>query len=189
MICPRKNPVAKQQANDYASVADFCGVFADRMNELYQVSFLLTADHEKAEQCFVAGLEDSVNSNRVFKEWARSWAKRTIIQNAILLMKPYPKHADSFSSATALPYVGEHSGNQDGHFELEAVLALENFERFVFVMSVLDRYSKHDCALLLGCTRREIEEAQNRAFAQLVGSSWTVSSSEIHLEGIRLTIR
>jgi hypothetical protein len=189
MICPRGNRVAKQQANDYAIVSDFRSVFAKGANELYQLSFLLAANHEKAEQCFVAGLEDSVKSNRVFKEWARSWAKRAIIQNAIRELKPRPRHANLFSYATALPYIGERSGNQDRHFELEAVLALENFDRFVFVMSVLERYSEHDCTLLLGCTRREIEEARNRALAQLVDSRRTLSYSGIHFEELQETSR
>ena len=180
MICPRKNRVAKQQANADASGADFRSLFPAGRNELYQLSFLLTADPEKAKQCFVAGLEDSVKSNRVFKEWARSWATRAIIQNAIRELKARPNRANSFLFATALPYIGERSGNEDTHIELEAVLALENFERFVFVMSVLERYSEHDCTFLLGCTRREIEEARNRAIAQLIDSLRTVSSSEIH---------
>jgi hypothetical protein len=184
MICPRKNQVAKQQANAYASGADFRSLFPAGMNELYQLSFLLTADREKAKQCFVAGLEDSVKSNRVFEEWARSWAARAIVQNAIRELKR-PNRANSFSFATALPYIGERSGNEDTHIELEAVLALENFERFVFVMSVLERYSEHDCTFLLGCTRREIEEARNRAIAQFIDSRRTVSSSEIHFEEVQ----
>jgi len=185
MICPRKNRFARQQANNYAGAADFRSLFAEGMNELYQLSLLLTADPETAKQCLVAGLGDSVKSNRVFKEWARSWARRAIVQNAIREMKPRPNRANSFSSATPLPYIGERSGNQDTHFEPEDVLTLENFERFVFVMSVLERYSDHDCTLLLGCTRREIEEARNRAFAQLVDSRRIVSSSEIYFEEVR----
>lgn len=66
----------KEQAN---TCEDLCRLFAQGMDELCQLFFLLT-DHQKAEQCFVAGLEDSVKSNRVFKEWARSWEKRTIIE-------------------------------------------------------------------------------------------------------------
>jgi hypothetical protein len=88
MTSSEKTRVRKQPANDYAKIEDFCRAFAEGMNELYYLSFLLTADPHKAEQCFVAGLEDSLSSNRVFKEWARSWAKRTIIQNAIRVVVP-----------------------------------------------------------------------------------------------------
>ena len=44
----------------YASSDDFRRVFDEDMNSLYLLSFLLTADREKAEQCFVSGLEDAV---------------------------------------------------------------------------------------------------------------------------------
>ena len=62
---------------------DFCGIFEKNMTHFYLLSFLLTADRRMAEECFVRGLEDSARSNRVFKEWADSWARRTIIHNAI----------------------------------------------------------------------------------------------------------
>jgi len=54
---------------------------------------------------------------------------------------------------------------------MEAVLDLEDFERFVFVMSVLEHYSEHDCGLLLGCSVREVREARSRALKELMDSS------------------
>ena len=80
----------KETGNDDATVEDFCGAFTRGMDELYQLSFLLTADYDKAERCLVAGFEEAVKENHVFKEWARSWAKRAIIQNAIRELKPRP---------------------------------------------------------------------------------------------------
>jgi DNA-directed RNA polymerase specialized sigma24 family protein len=50
---------------------------------------------------------------------------------------------------------------------MDAVLRLADFERFVFVMSVLEHYSEHDCALLLGCSDREIREGRSRALKEL----------------------
>ena len=50
MTCPRKDHFAKQQANEYATVEDFRAVFADASNDLYQLSFVLTGDAEKAER-------------------------------------------------------------------------------------------------------------------------------------------
>ena len=67
----------------YASSTDFRQIFDEDIKGLYLLSFLLTADREKAEQCFVSGMEDAVKGNPVFKEWARSWVRRSIIQNAV----------------------------------------------------------------------------------------------------------
>ncbi len=54
---------------------------------------------------------------------------------------------------------------------MNSVLNLGDFERFVFVMSALEHYSEHDCALLLGCSVREVREARGRAFSELMDSS------------------
>lgn len=183
MTCPRKNRFGTQQANEYATVEDFRGVFADGLNDLQQLSFMLTGDHEKAERCLVAAREDCNKANRVFKEWACSWAKRTIIQNAIRELKPRSSIA-SLSSFTVFPCTGEFPSGRKRDFELDAVLALDDLGRFVFVMSFLERYSDHECALLLGCTHRQIEQTRSQAFAQLTGSRLTLFPREIRFEDV-----
>jgi hypothetical protein len=161
----RRSRIRTLQTNNYATFEDFFDVFDEGMNELYQLSFLLTVDHAKAERCFVAGLEESVTSNRVFKEWARSWAKRAIIQNAIRELKPRPPF-NNLPSSVALHSNGELP-EADQHFKLEWVAGLADFDRFVFVLSVLEHYSDRDCAVLLGCSPREVSEARARGLAQL----------------------
>ena len=47
---------------------------------------------------------------------------------------------------------------------------LQNFDQFVFVMSVLEHHSEHDCALLLGCSARGIREGRTRALKELADS-------------------
>src|SRR3981081_3494091 len=78
----------------YASSGDFHRIFHEEKDGLYRLAFLLTADHEKAQQCFVSGLEDSVRENSVFQEWARSWARRAIIQCAVRGIKPGPRQGN-----------------------------------------------------------------------------------------------
>ena len=158
-------PEAKQitRPTPYASSDDFRQVFEQDMNSLYVLSFLLTADREKAEQCFVAGLEDAVEGNPVFKEWARSWARRVIIVNAVRAINPRPmeEHSKSapISTNSETPVVEQ--------VEIATVLALEPFERFVYVMTVLERFSDKDSSLLLGCARRDVVAARTRAFEQI----------------------
>lgn len=152
----------------YTSSSDFCQIFQEDMNGLYLLSFLLTADREKAEQCFVSGFEDSVEGSPVFKEWAHSWARRAIIQNAVRTINPWPKmttvpHRASITNTDKALPAAQHAG-------IAAILALEPFERFVYVMTVLERYSDHECSLLLGCPRREVPGARIRAVLELGGS-------------------
>lgn len=162
-------PVREDQASPYASSEDFHRVFIEGLNGLYQLSFLLTGDQKKAEKCFVSGIEDCVNQNRVFREWAHSWAKRTIIKNAIREMRPRPSHFSSFHSSS-VPSQTRYSIDSGEHFDAEAVLGLKDFKRFVFVMSVLEHYSQHESALLLGCSILDIREARVRAFEDLASA-------------------
>ena len=170
--------VREGQSTRYASREDFHTIFREHLTELYQLSFLLTRDPAKTARCLVRGLEDCVTGTRAFREWARSWAKRTIVKNAIRELKPRPIHSNSPPSATILPDTGHLSGRPGRHFAMDAVLGLEDFERFVFVMSVLEHYAEHDCGLLLGCSAREVREARVRALEDLMDSSHTESFPE-----------
>lgn len=158
---------ASERDTAYANAQDFCRIFAEDMSSLYLLSFLLTADHEKAEKCFVIGLEESTEGRPVFKEWARSWARRTIIQNAVRAIAPRPLGGTDWSSALS----GDKGRTAPvGGTEVSAILGLGPFERFVFVMSVLEHYSDQDCSVLLGCTRRDVITARAHALQQ-IGSS------------------
>src|SRR5439155_20497922 len=53
------------------------------------------------------------------------------------------------------------------YVDIGAVLEIRPFERFVFVMSVLEQYSVHECAVLLGASRRNIITARICALQQL----------------------
>ena len=154
----------------YATREEFFKIFDQDMNGLYQLSFLLTGDHPKGERCFVAGIEDCVKENRVFKEWARAWAKRVIVEKAIRELHPRWSHSNS---SAVLPIVFSHnqqSSGPIGHFDIDAVLGLADFERFVFVLCVLERYRDHECALLLGCSASEVREARTQAIEELAQS-------------------
>jgi DNA-directed RNA polymerase specialized sigma24 family protein len=157
-------PEAKRTTGptSYASSVDFCRIFHEEIDGLYMLSFLLTAKRDKAEQCFVSGLEDSLKGNRVFKEWARSWARRTIIQNAVRVINPRPmdKNAPLSFDSSGKTLVAEQ-------VEIAAILELAPFERFVFVISVLEHYSEHECSVLLGCPRRDVIAARIRALQQI----------------------
>jgi hypothetical protein len=161
-------PKAKHitRAAAYANREDFCRIFNEDMNSLYLLALLLTADREKAEQCFVSGLEDVAEGNPVFKEWARSWARRMIIQNAVRRINPRPGDGSEGSSSASLDGTDE-TLPAERHAQVGAVLGLEPFERFVYVMTVLERYSEYECALLLGGARRDVLAARTRALQQL----------------------
>jgi len=153
----------KQEAAPYASAADFCRIFIEDMGGLYLLSLLLTGKHSLAEHYFLRSLEESREGNPVFKEWTQSWARRKIIQHAIQKIRPKPTDKCPSSCPSDIA-AGDAMATPA---EIANIFGLPEFERFVFVMSVLERYSFQECALLLGCTRSEIVTARTRALQQI----------------------
>ncbi len=151
--------------SEYATSDDFRKLFTEG-NNLYLLSFLLTANCEEAERCFVAGLADCVDGNPVFKEWASSWARNIIVHSAIRIIAPHVSPARSVAS-------GSHSANENlpktplHNSPFASVLELEDFERFVYVLSVLERYPARKCAVLLGTSLQQILETRTRALQHL----------------------
>ena len=163
---PRRSPISTETSQEYATRIEFGRVFAENMDSMHLLSFLLTADQTKAEECFVSGLEDCIERTYVFRDWARSWARRTIIQNAIRTLAPRKKHstvADVPSDAISCSF----GRTQDADCAIARILRLERFERFVFVMSVLEKYSDQDCSVLLGCSRHDVGDTRMRALLHL----------------------
>jgi DNA-directed RNA polymerase specialized sigma24 family protein len=153
--------VVKPPHTLYATSADFCRIFYEDMNNLYMLSLLLTADDEKAEECFVRGLKDAAGGTSVFKEWAHSWARRTIIHNAMRVCQ---------LRATGENYIANPASSRGAAgipagipAKIAAIVDLPLFERFVFVLWVLEHLSDHECSLLLSCGRREVITARSRA--------------------------
>src|SRR3984885_14192700 len=122
-----------ERVTSYPTVTDFFRAFNEEMHSLYLLSFLLTADHDKAEQCLVSAMGECVEGIGVFMDWARSWTRAAVIKHAILMIKPAPEHTD-YVSFTSL----NRSAVQPEANPFAAILLLDHFERFVFVMQVLE---------------------------------------------------
>ncbi len=136
-----KKPMTAHPSIDYATRDDFCSVFERDMKSLYLLAFLLTGNHKESEQCFVSMVESSFRERVVFKEWVLPWVKRGLIKNAIEIVQ--------------------------GEYGIGTVTKLAAFERFVFVMSILERYSNWECSLLLGCSMNKVAQARMRALGRL----------------------
>ena len=181
-----KNRNKPSIADDYATSDDFRKLFTEDMAGLHLLAYLLAGDPEKAEKCFVTGLEDCVSNNSIFKEWARSWAQRTIVQSAIRMMAPRPNHAAWVRLSPDPDAKLKSTPAKDA--AIAAVLALRDFERFVFVLSVLHRYSDQDCSIFLSCSREDVRAARIRALQQISeihgGNSAPQDDSTIPLQAV-----
>jgi hypothetical protein len=85
--------VVDERATPYPTVTDFFTSFNEEMKSLYLISFLLTADHDKAEQCLVFTVRECMEESGVLMEWIRG----AVLKHAIQMIMPVPDHIDCVS--------------------------------------------------------------------------------------------
>ena len=158
-------PIFDDKATSYAPGTDLWNVLTDEMQSLYLLSLLLTADLDKAQRCFLSGMGECEAEINVFMSWAQARARRTILEHAIWIVMPIPEHAHDFS----FDQLKESAAKGNNNF-FDAILKLSAFERFVYVMSVLERHSDEDCSTLLRCSPRDVMIARSLARAQLANT-------------------
>jgi DNA-directed RNA polymerase specialized sigma24 family protein len=155
---------------EYASKDEFASAFECERVSLQRLALLLTANKEAAKRCLILAFQECIASGSVFKGWVLNWTRRIIIRNAINLV--VGRGGQSFVETKCDADNGLSAFPQDDSLGAlaasGAILDLPELDRFVFVICVLERYSMHDCALLLGRSPRDINEARQRA-GSLVG--------------------
>jgi len=158
---------ASERQIPFATTTDFSRTFIEELQSLYLLSLLLTADNDKAEECLISAKCQcgSGAGAGVFIEWTHSWARRAILKHAIQMIKPVPEHSDSSPFARHKGPVTSAENNP-----LATILALEAFERFVYVMSILEGRSEQDCAILLRCARRDVLIARVLALTRVANT-------------------
>ena len=94
-----------------------------------------------------------MKGNPVFKEWARSWIKRNVLQSAIRMVFYEPTQLQDRDAWHESPL----------SCVIDTVTRLAPLMRFVFVMSLLERYSDRECSRLLNCTVQDVIDARSQA--------------------------
>ena len=155
-------PVVDGIVTTYAAASDYCKIFEEQMHSLYLLAFLLTADTDKAERCFIGGLGECVDGSGICMEAPRSWPRQAIIRYAIRMIRPAQDQDVSglFASDVALTSATSNP--------FAVIVSLSSFERFVFVMSVLEGQPDEYCESLLRCSRQEVVMARKAALGLFV---------------------
>ena len=145
---------------------DICQTLKQDMKTLYLLCLLLTGSQHCAEQCFVSSLSDSMNMKATFADWNISMVRHVVVRNAIRMMPLVMNNNKGKTSPS-----GQSGVISSANPALHRVLCLEMFERFVFVMSMLEGYSDHECAKLLRASARDVSVAKEMAFRHLAAPS------------------
>jgi len=87
------------------------------------------------------------------------------------LLCPRPDDENKPDEARPSPIIGKVPRKvppeMQAHPNLARVVRLNSFERLIFIMSVLERYSDQECSLLMDCFRRDVINARTAAIQHL----------------------
>lgn len=136
---------------EQASSTDFFDLLLDKMNGLYLLSFLVTANTHIAEMCFSKALDEYVETSGGFLDWARQDGRCAVLDHAVRLIRPHPKQT---CSSVYLGYPRRQAAAAYQPFS--AITSLSSFVRFIFVMSVIECLSDDECAALLNCSVQDV---------------------------------
>jgi hypothetical protein len=145
------SPDLNEPWKEDAGATDYAEIFIDQMNCLYLLSFLITGDIQAAEKCLSKSLDVYVEARGGFMEWAKLHGRRAVLRHAIEIIKPVPRPASDWCpTGIARPQILA----SDQPFAV--ITSLRAFERFVFVMSVIEGLSVEECAALLNCSVQDV---------------------------------
>jgi len=163
------NQTKLSSASEYASLDDFQKLFASEMVDLFRLAFFLTADADKAEHCLILTMHECMANGSVFKRWLPVWTRNALVQNAIrAVMRGWVCPVRKTTLGRALfPNQGSAQDALSHSDESVGILHLNDFDRLVYVLCVLEGYPARDCATFLCRSRQEIQCAQNRAINQV----------------------
>jgi len=170
-VAPSRGHLSKEK-QPYATLEDFKELFAATQAELLCLSLHLTADAEDAEVCLIRALKDCMAGFPVPKERMHIRARQMVVWNSVRLVLGSENTPPHDSLGDAVPYVHLEPGElqADELCESTAILDLPAFDRMVFVITVLERYSIRNCALLLRTTPKKVRDARLRALNHVISS-------------------
>ena len=156
------------ERSECARKEEFVGIFECERVGLQRLALMLTANSEAAKRCLVLAYRECIASGSVSKGWMLSWTRRMVIRNAINLVLgsgcQWCVNTNVEADDALIAFSPDDSPGAIA--TSETILDLPELERFVFVICVLERYSIHDCALLLGKSSREVNDVRNRVWNQ-----------------------
>jgi DNA-directed RNA polymerase specialized sigma24 family protein len=90
-------------------------------------------------------------------EWAKQDGRRAVLRHAVQIIKPTPKQAYGWAF-----HRNARSVVSAAYQPFAAITSLSAFERFVFVISVIEGLSQEECAALLKCSVEDVAIGRER---------------------------
>jgi DNA-directed RNA polymerase specialized sigma24 family protein len=149
-------------------------IFEEHRAELYWLAFLLTGNRELGVEAFSRAVNFEDSANPVFRGFMAAWARKLVIAEALAQIGPelgesrLRSEARDASQPDRLPSRDRMSADRVTRPEFEhAVLALDVFERCAMLLTVFERLSIPEVALLLNAGEELVKKAQVQGLIEL----------------------
>lgn len=151
-------------------------VFLGEMDRLLLPAYLLTGSHEQAAECFLEAWEVCNEQPSPIPQFAHRVALRAMLKAAIRrIAVEVSKFAErDREAAFAGPVANAHVISEKCRLQLnsatfrQSILDLNAFHRSALVLRLYERYPCVEAALLLGVSRRTLEDGWRRALIRLL---------------------
>jgi DNA-directed RNA polymerase specialized sigma24 family protein len=140
---------------------------AREATDLYRLAYLLTGDSATGLDVAIEAIED--NDNAFFSHWMLAWSRRVVIAKSIVAIRA-ELTASIPASRKPLPPPGSNLRLHTSADLDRALLGIDTFPRCALLLSVFERVSLADAAILLDCTPAAVEHARNIGLRELTAN-------------------
>lgn len=158
------NRLHRSSGPECSTADDMQKHLASEMTELFRLAFLLTASVEDAERCLILAMRECLAAECVFKQWLPVWVRRIVVRTGIEIVTG--DHNESLHSAQ--PDEADDSVPDPTEIAIllkdsAGVFTLNDYERLVYVLTMVEQYPLRECAILLGRSTKEVRDARTSA--------------------------
>lgn len=151
--------------------SEYLELFTNSDEPLDWLCFTLTGDRELSERVLEAALEQTLKgAEPVFRDWMLSWARRLIIKACADIVKPWTSAiVEQFQPMFSMRAKALDDDRVEALVNVPSgilqtwLLRMEPLGRFVFVLRVIEGYTRRDTSLLLNIDDKVCEWAYVRA--------------------------
>jgi DNA-directed RNA polymerase specialized sigma24 family protein len=150
-------------------------LFEDQAAELHWLAYLFTGSYDRGLRAFTKALDSEDYANPAMTDFMGSWSRKLVIGASLETIRPQlqesawrTRRAEDPDPATL---VGLQPGGDMTTAEFErALLAIDLFPRCALLLTMFEKLSLDDAALLLNADKALVRKAQSQALLELTGA-------------------
>jgi len=152
--------------------------FEDHAAELHWLAYLLTGSQDRSLQALTKAVDAEDYANPVTADFMASWSRKLVIAAALETIRPQLRESalrtarsedpDPATLAASKPAASHRMTTPD--FE-HALLAIDVFPRCALLLTVFEKLSIEDAALLLNADKALVRKAQGQGLLELAGAA------------------